>query len=559
MQIKAEPIGDLAVISRLIQGTNLAKRVDEHLPRHHLWRGMGIGKSLEGLLMYILSESDHRLYPVESWAAEREESLGWLLEEPGFTAGQLNDDRLGNLLDLISKNQEGWEGFLRAHNEALIRLYDLRQSPQEDRLEIARIDSTTAQSHRPLEGLFQLGHNAQKLAMPQIKVMLLALDKGNLPLAEHTVAGNNADDQLYTPILELAWRQGLPEQGILLVGDSKLCNQDNMAFIANSGNYYLGPLAQRQFSLAELQQACQWVEQQEAKPEAVMRQAAGAKQAEIIAKTKELAGRMVADTQGKEHWQRLIAVCSTNRREGQLQLLDQRLAQAQTQIQERFTRRQGRKTLKQPAEAQKVAEQILTKNKVAHLFTIEVMPPLEKASPCQVALQLNEQLLEQEKLLAGWRVMATNAPPEQLSANEAVLCYWEEYRIEQQFHLLLNKCTALQTIFLKKEKRVQALIKVLMLALQYSNLWQYTLRLELSQQQETYLTQVVPSNPGMKVHRPTTKLVLGAFKNIQAIYVELPDGQHFVHIQGFLEQHQRLLRLLRLPIDIYLHPLCQRT
>jgi len=558
MQIKAEPVGDLAVLNRLIEQTNLSSRFEEYFTQHHLWQGMSIGKTLQCLLMYTLSENDHRLYNLEGWAAEREKSLACLLGEPGFTAKQLNDDRLGRLLDLISSSEEAWEAFQGAHNRALIRFYDLSLSPQGKPSGLtARIDSTTARSFREAGGLFQMGHNAQGIALPQIKVLLLAIDQGDLPLALNAVSGQQTDDNQYLPVLELAWRQGLPRQDTLIVGDRKLGNKTNMCIIAQSGNYYLTPLAERQFSKEELSQACQWISQQTEEPQEVKRMAAGAKQAEAIALCKELPERVVSSSQGQEHRQRLIAVCSLNKRQRDLNRLAERMEKAKAAVQKRFTRKRGRKTLKKVEEARQAAEKILAGQKVQGLFDLGISPPSEPNEPCKVKLSLNQEAYENEKRMAGWRVMATNADEQRLSAQEVVLCYWEEYRIEQQFHLLLNKCTALQPIFLRKENRILAMLKVLMLALQYSNLWQYSLRQKLEEEPQPYLLNLVPGNPGMKVHRPTTKLVLAAFKNIQAIYVDLPGKQRFVQIQGLEQHHQRLLRLLKLPNDIYSHPLCQ--
>lgn len=558
MQIKAEPVGDLAVLSRLIDQTKLSERFEEFFTQHHLWQGMSIGKTLQCLLMYILSENDHRLYNLEGWATGIEQSLQWLLGEPGFTAKQLNDDRLGSLLDLISRSEEGWEAFQSAHNQALIRFYDLSLSKEDKAGGLtARIDSTTAKSYREAQGLFQMGHNAQGIALPQIKVLLLAIDEGNLPLALNAVCGQHTDDNQYIPVLELAWRQGLPRQDTLIVGDRKLGNKLNMCTIAQSGNYYLTPLAQRQFSKEELSQACHWISQQTEEPQEVKRMAAGAKQAEAIALCKELPGRAISSSQSQEHWQRLIAVCSLNKRQRDLSRLSERMEKAKAAVQKRFIRKRGRKTLKKVEAARQAAEKILAAQKVQGLFDLEISPAGEPNEPCKVKLSLRQQAYENEKRMAGWRVMATNADEQRLSAQEAVLCYWEEYRIEQQFHLLLSKCAALQPIFLRKENRILAMLKVLMLALQYSNLWQYTLRQELTDEPQPYLLKVVPGNPGMKVHRPTTKLVLAAFKNIQAIYVHLPGKQRFVKIQGLEQHHQRLLRLLKLPSDIYLHPLCQ--
>lgn len=559
MQVKSEPVGDLCLINRLIDDTNLVERVDSFFATHHLWEGMSMGKTLKSTLLHILSENNHSLYSIESWAADRQESMRWLLNEPDFVSAHLSDDRLGRMLDTFSQREDAWEDFQRTHNEFLIRMYDLRKGQSDTGLETIRIDSTTTQSHRSEGGLFLRGHNAQGLSMPQLKVMLLAMDKGNFPVAANIVEGNRADDQLYVSVLQTAWSRGLPAHGLLNVGDSKLCNVSNTSFIARSGNYYLGPLSLKQYSEKQRLEALLWMRQQSAPISTVSRLAAGAKQAEPIAECFELPPRIVQDDSEWEHTQRLIAVCSVQRRKQMLAKLEERLEEASVQIKERFVARKGRKTLNTCDMAQEAVDKILSKYKVAHLFDVHIEPPGQPKSSCTVTLALRQHAYEQEQFLAGWRIMATNAPHEDLSPQDAVLCYWEEYRIEQQFHLLLSKCGALAPVYLRKENRIKALIQILILALQYSNLWQYSLRLQLQQQAQPYLTKVVPGNPGMKVHRPTTKLVLSAFKNVQIIFVNLPGGQHFAQVQGLDKHLLQILRLFRLSDEIYLHPLCQRT
>jgi transposase len=559
MQVKSEPVGDLCLINRLIDDTGLVERIDTFFPMHHLWEGISMGKTLKSMLLYILSENNHSLYSIESWAAQRQEVLRWLLDEPDFVASHLSDDRLGRMLDTFSQRGDDWKSFQRTHNEFLIRMYDLRKDQSDVGLETVRIDSTTAQSYRSEAGLFLRGHNAQGLSVPQLKVMLLAMDIGNFPVAANVVEGNRADDQLYVSVLQTAWERGLPKQGLLIVGDSKLCNAPNTSFIAQSGNYYLGPLSLKQYSSEQRLEALLWMRRQSTPIPTVSRLAAGAKQAEPIAQCFELPERVILDDDGREHTQRLIAVCSVQRRTQMLAKLQERVDEASAQVEERFIVKQGRKTLNTREMAQDAVDRILHKYKVAHLFDLHIEPPGQPKSPCTITLTLRQQAYEQEQFLAGWRIMATNASAENLSAQDAVLCYWEEYRIEQQFHLLLNKCGGLAPVYLRKEDRILALIQILILALQYSNLWQHNLRLQLRQQEQSYLTEVVPGNPGMKVHRPTTKLVLSAFKNVQIIFVDLPDGQHFAQVQGLHKNLLRILRLLGLSEEIYLHPSCQRT
>jgi transposase len=101
---------------------------------------------------------------------------------------------------------------------------------------------------------------------------------------------------------------------------------------------------------------------------------------------------------------------------------------------------------------QDTVDKILHKYKVAHLFDLHIELPAQPKSPCTITLTLRQQAYEQEQYLVGRRIMATDAPHEDLSAQDAVLCYREEYRIEQQFHLLLNKCGDLAPAYLRKKK-----------------------------------------------------------------------------------------------------------
>lgn len=558
MEVHTERVGDLALLSSLIDRTGLVGRIDAHFPAHHLWEGPSLGKILKGFLLYILSENDHRLYEVESWASSHIESLRWLLSEPDLQTQHFSDDHLGIMLDNFSKSPVKWSGFQRDHNEHLIRLYDLGADESKQIQHTARIDSTTVQSYRAIDEDFQIGHNAQGSDLPQLKAMLLAIDKANLAMAMEIVAGNQGDDNLYCSCLELAWHLGLPQKHVLIVGDGKLANQENTSYIAKSGNYYLSPLVQRQYTPKQLLAACKWIEQHSESPKEVIRLAAGAKEAQPIALAIELPGRSIV-FEDYQHQQRLIAVCVLSKKNKRLTQLESQITQARQAVQERLIRKRGRRTLKQEQEALEAINKILATYNVDHLFKIHIQPPLEKDASCRVELQIDQQVYQDEKLIAGWRVFGSNAPKEELPPEQAVLCYWEEYRIEQQFHLLLNKCTALSPIFLSKQNRIKALMQIMMMALQYSNLWQYSLRQQLAKEQEPYLLNVIPGNPGRKVDNPTTALVLRTFKDITLIIVTMPHHVN-VLIQGFEHHHLRLLRLLGQDENLYFtHPLCQRT
>ncbi len=126
-----------------------------------------------------------------------------------------SDDRLASVLDAL-REDEGWAAFEASLNRRTIRVYDLRP-------ECVRIDSTTASGYWQVteDGLFQLGHRKDhRPDLPQLKVMVAALDPLGMPVATQVVAGNQADDPLSIPAIDQV-RAGLERRGLVYVGDSK--------------------------------------------------------------------------------------------------------------------------------------------------------------------------------------------------------------------------------------------------------------------------------------------------------------------------------------------------
>ncbi len=117
-----------------------------------------------------------------------------------------------------------------------------------------RLDSTTASGYWSVseDGLFQLGTSLDhRPDLPQLKVMLSALDPLGLPLVTQVVAGKAADDPLYIPAIQQV-TQSVPEHGVLYVGDCKMAALSTRAYVHAQGDSYLCPLAQAQLPAQEL-------------------------------------------------------------------------------------------------------------------------------------------------------------------------------------------------------------------------------------------------------------------------------------------------------------------
>jgi transposase len=400
-----------------------------------------------------------------------------------------------------------------------------------------------------------MGHSkTRRPGLPQLKLMLASLDPLAMPIASCSVSGHRADDQLYIPVIKQA-QESLEAEGLLYVGDTKLGNRTNFAYLDKTRNYYLCPLSQRQLSEEKLQEAIQLAQQNS---EAIHPVYQGDK---LIAQTYELPRDDCYDASQQYRWeQRQVLVKSVQLAERNKVNLEKRLKKTQCEVIERFLPKQGRRIFTEIKPAQAFVDKVLKRYKVKrflqpHFELVHDSKRGKQVVKCH--LKVNREELERAIERLGWRVYATNCPEKHLSAEKVVQVYRREYRIEQNFHQLLNKITKLMPLFLSKENRIESMIKLLIVALKFSTAIQYQVRKTLSNNDQ-YLTGLIPYNKGRKVYKPTTYRLLKAFENVQLHIVE-SKGRSPTYKVGALQEHQKtILKLLQLPLDVYLHP-CQRT
>ena len=553
MQVHSEQLGDLAIIASILRTNDVIEKVDRYFPTHGAWQGPSFGETIFVFLLYIISEADHRLYKIEEWVSNREEVLRWLAKNDSLESKHFNDDRLGILLEKFAGTK--YDNFHKEHLNGLISFYDLS-------VKTVRADSTKIDSFRKRFGLFQRGHsqNNKRVDLAQIKTMMVTLDPLALPIANINVGGNRVDDQLYKPAIEQAWNQGLPQKGLLIVGDTKLGNSENFTFIAKD-NYYLCPLSKKQYSTESLDQSIAWIEEEQ-KEEIPIYRSTEKEEKEIIAYGVELPSKLIVSKEGGfKHYQRQLLVRSLDLERVQKENLIERCTKAREALHQRFVPKRGRKTLREEKDAEAFIEQILKKYKVAHLLNIELLAPASAKdnNGYKIRTSLDKAAYDKDYRRCGWRCYATNTDKKDFDLSDLIQCYRKEFRIEQQFHYLLNKCTALKPIYLSKENRILALIRILLMALQFVALIQHTIRKNISTREQKYLTNLIPGNPERKVFNPTTTMILNIFKAIHLVRIRLPDKNLVFEISELSEIQRQVLDLLNLESKIYLHPRSQKT
>lgn len=552
--MKIERVDDIPLLIAQLEKVGLSEKLNHYFPNHGNWKGLDGGKVLVGFLTYILSCADHRLSHVEPWVEGRLHILGHCLGYAEIEPSDFSDDRLGSLLDRLS-DKDQWDGFESSVNKSLIRLHQLPTVNQ-----AIRLDAFVVQSFRSEGDLFKLGYSKQHRSdLPQIKAMVATLDPLAMPLAIEVVSGEQADDGLYIPVIDKV-NSMLDQSGLFYVGDSKLGSQDNRRHIHSQGNKYLVPLSKKQCSSERLSN---YLTQKPAEGDSNFHQIFKEESAtELMAQAFELEHTMRVDdlTWTERH----IVVHSTAWAQTQRKKFEQRLDKAASELSQILVRKQRKKVPKTMEMINLKVQQILQKYHVKDFFEIDIeqiirqIPvrayknkPSRMEEKIEFSLHIKRLNTAVEKHInqLGWRVYATNIEKEKLSALQAVLCYRQEYKIEYKFNQLLNKVTALMPVFLKKDHRIVALTKLLLFALKFVSTTQNQIRKQL-QHTGQYLKELFPGNPGRKTDKPTTEMILAAFKDISLVI--LPVHNTFqVKLAKLKPIQLKILELLGFNQELY--------
>ncbi len=291
LTVTTERVDDRPLLLAQSERMGIADLLDSYFKPHGNWEATSLGWTTVVWLTHLLSEGDHRMNQVQSWVAHRQQTLQVCTGQP-VQERRWSDDRLALVLDALAQPEQ-WQCFETALNQCLIRVYQLQ--PQR-----VRLDRTTTSGYWSVseDGLFQLGYSKDpRPDLPQLKVMLSALDPLGLPLVTQVVAGNAADDPLYLPAIKQV-SQSLPGHGVLYVGDCKMAALSTRAYVQAQGDYYLCPLANTQMPDAELDAYLQPVCNGE-RPLLAVHRATAEGEDEVIAQGYEQCIELRRDVQGQ--------------------------------------------------------------------------------------------------------------------------------------------------------------------------------------------------------------------------------------------------------------------
>lgn len=175
-EIGSERLDDIPVIVEWLHQMEIAKWIDKKLqPPHGNHQGLSYGQLSVLLLIYMISQADHRLCAVEAWVQRHRQSLEWT---PGFLIGEKDatDDRLARVVEELGKQEEACQKIEEKLGQHLIRAYQLPT-------EVGRADTTSFSVHHQkqepeTQSLLRYGHSKDhRPDLRQYRQMLGTLDE----------------------------------------------------------------------------------------------------------------------------------------------------------------------------------------------------------------------------------------------------------------------------------------------------------------------------------------------------------------------------------------------
>jgi transposase len=287
---------------------------------------------------------------------------------------------------------------------------------------------------------------------------------------------------------------------------------------------------------------------------------------ELIAEGFERLEPVTAEVAGKLHrWrERRLVIRSCQLAQAGERGLRARLAKAQAEITALNTRGRGQRRCADPSALREAVEAILARYRVHGLLHVRYKEqlweqPLRRYGgraatvrlewDVQVAVSLDQEAVAAAVRQLGWRVYVTTQPPEQLSLQEAVLAYRNQYLVERAMGRLKGRPLSLTPMYLERDDHATGLIRLLSLGLRVLTLLEFRVRQGLTTGKMT-LAGLYVGNPKRATARPTSERLLEAFQGLTLTIIREGRRQRR-HLTPLSRVQHRILALLGFSIDIY--------
>ena len=488
-------MGALPVVAEFCHRLDIAGIVDRAVPVRDIAL-LTHGEVIEALIANRLT-SPTPLVHVEDWAAE------WAVEEIfDLDAASLNDDRIGRALDAVAPALDGIVGSIGAKAIATFGL------------DVARLhwDMTSislfGDYDQPEDGFVEPRHGHPKDRRPDLKQVqtgLAVTGDGGIPVFHRAYHGGVGEVAQVVPAMEALVAMAA-ERTFLLVGDSKLVSYSNLAAMIAAGVTFIAP-ASKSYVGADVLARCDYAR---AVPVAYVAERDQSKATDERASYRVSEDTMVVSGPTKADavlTLRRVFVWSSARQGAAVSARRKKLDRARGDLTRLTGGLGGRHYPDQAAVSARVAAIAAARRVKAYLVSVVGVDGTGKPT---LTWSFDQTALDAEAKTDGWYALLTNLDPADVDAAEVLARYKGQEVVERRYGNFKGPL-AVAPMFLKNNRRIEALISVICLALLIFCLVERAVRLAIS--------------PAVKLAglwagrdaKPTARLIFGALSRLRLI------------------------------------------
>lgn len=485
------------------------------------------------------------LYKVQEWLGQYSDDLGKEPEE----ATLFNDDRLARALSALFRADR--HSLMTDVSGNAIATHNLLTDEVHN-------DSTTVtfigKYDNPEEQAVKLKHGHNKDFRPDCKQAVFGLNitaDGHVPLSYKLFDGNTSDDVTHIPNWN-ALRTLLSKEDFVYVADCKLCSQKNLEHIAKNGGLFITIVPKDR---KELKQFYKHLKENEIDWQHAF-------DVESSRKKGKLNTYKTHETKRMESEYRIIFVHSSSKREDDQGRRQKKIDKAVAQLED-LSPKLNAYHLKTKKEIKAAVDRIckpvkefidvdiLTERKQVK---IKLSPPRTSVSKSvfknkwtfthAIEWELNENALAVASRTDGIFPLITNT---EFEAADVLKRYKDQPFLEKRMY---TKKTVLEVapVFLKKVKRIEAMLFLYFVALMIVSLIERKIRMNMAKEKIEKLP-ILPQ--GMNTKTPTWNNIRYFYRNIHFSEI-IRDGTIIQsEVKGLSALHKKINGLLEIPEVVY--------
>lgn len=489
-------LGSLPVIARFCERLDIRGIVDRAVPVREVAIATH-GQVIEAMIANRLT-SPRPLLRVQEWATE------WAVAEVfGVAAETLNDDRIGRALDAVAPALEAIIGSIGA------------RAIGEFGLDVSRLhwDMTSMSlfgDYDHLEDGFaepSYGHPKDRRPdLKQIQTGLAVTGDGGVPILHRAFDGRAGEVNQVVAAME-SLRGMCAERRFLLVGDSKLVSFENLRQIIAAGVTFIAP-ASKQYIGAEILAACDF---NAATPLDYVAQRDVAKPADRRGSYRVLEDAWTMPPPKKSNHRgldlRRVFVWSSANADAAAKSRAKKLDRARADL-DAVVRGLGGRHYSTVDKVQARLTTIATKRRVGNYLRSTV--DIDTAAKPTLSWHFDQATLDAEAATDGWYCLLTNLDPATVDAGEVLARYKGQEVVERRYGAFKGPL-AVAPVFLKTNRRIEALLSVICLALLIFCLVEREVRQAIAPQQK------MTGFPHRPSARPTGRLIFDTLARLHLV------------------------------------------